>query len=685
MKTESNNNIAYVSEGVNTTGFNIAVNDTMFRMLTSNIYSKPKLAVLREWSTNACDACIGADKEVVYDVHLPTEEDCTLSVRDYGTGLSTEDIKGLFSTLGESTKRNSDKLNGCFGIGRMAGLAVADAFTVDSFYKGEHHSYLVSVSNGTPSTSHFGSMPTEEPDGLRLSVTVPNQDIVMYQSLAKELYPYFDHKPRLNYDIDVSTREGLFRNDSWYIEKDNRLNVQTNKVVLSQVVYAIPSSGDIDNKGLSSVVIKAQPGDVTFNPGRESLSLDRKTVNYLNNAFSKVSKEFVSQLDTLLSLSISDKEVVDNFYTMKKSSSNSVSPEVMHKYSSKYLSAIVPNNSTYLSLQEDFDSLCDNLLAIGLKTPSYANAKRLGPYTMCDINYFMGVPHVILDLKTGFKKALNEEFHGKGYAVWQRNGKADLDKSVAMAKTFLDGMGLTYQLASELVETDSSPSVQRTEALYANPINNSGNVGTSRHITKDMQSAGKILYVKLSNTTPIMDSENVTLSTCMRLKSLLVNDTYRVFGVPKKYQKYVSTLDSWQTLESYLGEVVKDKVFGTEIDIDIPLSYPARFRSSQLTGLPKPIVDFSKMYEKYQNFIKTNGLFVRKNDEQLISTIKEFKGVLAPYEMCSQSYIDDLMRKHYSSMLIIDSIPFSTSIPEMVYQRLAMLEEYYYNETHKIK
>ena len=67
------------------------------------------------------------------------------------------------------------------------------------------------------------------------------------------------------------------------------------------------------------------------------------------------------------------------------------------------------------------------------------------------------------------------------------------------------------------------------------------------------------------------------------------------------------------------------------------------------------------------------------------TSFKEFKGVLAPYEMCSQSYIDDLMRKHSSSMLIIDSIYYSTSIPEMVYQRLAMLEEYYYNETHKIK
>ena len=115
IQQEYKNNVAEVHGDIETTGFSIEINESMFQMLTSNVYNDPILAVMREWSTNACDACIEADKEVNFDVHLPTIEETYFSVRDYGTGLSPEDIVGLFSNLGASTKRNSSQLNGTLG------------------------------------------------------------------------------------------------------------------------------------------------------------------------------------------------------------------------------------------------------------------------------------------------------------------------------------------------------------------------------------------------------------------------------------------------------------------------------------------------------------------------------------------------------------------------------------------
>ena len=70
---------------------------------------------IREWSTNAIDACISAGVTPHFDVQLPTASDPTFAVRDYGTGLAPEDIVGLFSNLGASTKRNSDMYNGTLG------------------------------------------------------------------------------------------------------------------------------------------------------------------------------------------------------------------------------------------------------------------------------------------------------------------------------------------------------------------------------------------------------------------------------------------------------------------------------------------------------------------------------------------------------------------------------------------
>jgi len=95
--------------------FKIEMNAMVFDMLVSKVYTDKVLAVIREWSTNAIDACIDAKLPIKFDVHLPTVLEPYFSVRDYGTGLSDEDVKGLYSTLGASTKRESNEYNGVFG------------------------------------------------------------------------------------------------------------------------------------------------------------------------------------------------------------------------------------------------------------------------------------------------------------------------------------------------------------------------------------------------------------------------------------------------------------------------------------------------------------------------------------------------------------------------------------------
>ena len=97
------------------TSFTIETNASMFSLLTSKVYNDPIAAVIREWSTNAIDACIAANKPIDFEVHIPTATECYFSVRDYGTGLEADQLTTLFCTLGASTKRNSNKYNGTFG------------------------------------------------------------------------------------------------------------------------------------------------------------------------------------------------------------------------------------------------------------------------------------------------------------------------------------------------------------------------------------------------------------------------------------------------------------------------------------------------------------------------------------------------------------------------------------------
>jgi DNA topoisomerase VI subunit B len=112
---ENRNAIKEVSSGVTSSDFSIEVNASMFKMLMADVYTDPIKAVIREWSTNACDACLEAGVPVKFDVHLPVAGESTFSVRDYGTGLSPEVLTGLFTVLGASTKRDSNKYNGTLG------------------------------------------------------------------------------------------------------------------------------------------------------------------------------------------------------------------------------------------------------------------------------------------------------------------------------------------------------------------------------------------------------------------------------------------------------------------------------------------------------------------------------------------------------------------------------------------
>ncbi len=191
IQQEGRDVIKQVSTGVTSTDFSIEVNSSMFKMLMADVYTDTIKAVIREWSTNACDACLEAGKPVKFDVHLPVAGANTFSVRDYGTGLTPEVLTGLFTILGASTKRDSNKYNGTLGIGRMAGLAVADMFTVESFLDGTLYSYVVSMQEGKPTILHLGTTSTQEPDGLKLSVEVNASAISMYRNTAKEVYQFF--------------------------------------------------------------------------------------------------------------------------------------------------------------------------------------------------------------------------------------------------------------------------------------------------------------------------------------------------------------------------------------------------------------------------------------------------------------------------------------------------------------
>ena len=73
--------------------FDIAASPAAFDILANKLYSNQRLAILRELTTNAADAQIAAgqtDKNII--LHIPTESEQYFKVRDFGNGLSEDEI-----------------------------------------------------------------------------------------------------------------------------------------------------------------------------------------------------------------------------------------------------------------------------------------------------------------------------------------------------------------------------------------------------------------------------------------------------------------------------------------------------------------------------------------------------------------------------------------------------------------
>ena len=116
--------------------------DFITTLLTSNLYSKPLESFLRETIANAYDSHVeaGSNEYILLVITRTGYNEFTISVRDYGVGLSPERFDQIYKNIGSSTKRDSNDYIGAFGIGRFAGLSCSDVVNINSYYNGTKYS-----------------------------------------------------------------------------------------------------------------------------------------------------------------------------------------------------------------------------------------------------------------------------------------------------------------------------------------------------------------------------------------------------------------------------------------------------------------------------------------------------------------------------------------------------------------
>lgn len=206
--------------------FKIKASAKAFKIL-SGFYSEPILAIPRELGANAWDSHVKAgNTKTPFEVHAPNTLEPWFSIRDFGTGLSPEDIDQIYTTYFESTKTSDNDSDGCMGLGSKTPFNYADNFTVTSWFKGKKHVYNCFIDEtGSPNIMHIVTEESKEHSGMEVKFAVKLGDISMWIDRITRAYAPFRNRPVIKgANITFEPREYIYQGTNWAYRKNEGWN-----------------------------------------------------------------------------------------------------------------------------------------------------------------------------------------------------------------------------------------------------------------------------------------------------------------------------------------------------------------------------------------------------------------------------------------------------------------------------
>lgn len=289
--------------------FTIDATPEAFEILSSGLYSDRIRAIVRELSCNAYDSHVVAGKaDVPFDLQLPNALNPTFVIRDYGTGLSHEQVMSLYRTYFRSTKTNSNDVIGQLGLGSKSPFSYASTFIVESYYQGTKRIYsCYKNEKNFPAVVLMGEEPTDQPNGLSVSIAVRGVDVDKFETAARKTYMYFKTLPNVTgvpYFQPYSVAHHV-AGDSWTIrDAYYAAGMSGAYVIQGQVPYPVDATILQENGLTGNALLLAQAdvditlpiGSVSPAPSREHLSYNHTTIISLIDAFNKAAEQFHRQV-----------------------------------------------------------------------------------------------------------------------------------------------------------------------------------------------------------------------------------------------------------------------------------------------------------------------------------------------------------------------------------------------------
>ena len=287
----------------NTFGIDTEDVSLILEIIRNKLYSNKLGSFIREISSNAYDAMVelaintgGSELDVrnkCIDYTLPTDNNnSTFTIRDYGTGMSDDKIRNIYTKVGKSTRSVSNKFVGMMGIGRLVGFCVTDSFNVTSYLDGIRTEYLCYIDEtkcGKIAT--LSQSDTTEPNGIAISINVPRE---MWRDLCYELKLFIYGVDDVQFNVTnindiniphVYDTSEYFTPPVKYFEGKNWICYNSKDSSFSYIKMGIvkyPIAHLHKFLKYNRIIFNVPIGSITINASREAVEYTKETTAFIN-------------------------------------------------------------------------------------------------------------------------------------------------------------------------------------------------------------------------------------------------------------------------------------------------------------------------------------------------------------------------------------------------------------------
>lgn len=266
--------------------------DRLIWMFT-DLYSDLEEVVIREYPINGLDSHRAAGTTRPIEVSLPTFNDPTYVVKDYGTGLSEYEAMEHYGSYGWTSKLETNEQVGMMGLGCKSALTYTKQFALTAVQDGLATEVLVlraideETGREVPSIETVSVTPTNEPNGV--TVYIPVDNVASFNRKAHRFFSYWKAGDVLVDGEEPEPPPGRWIDDDVLIQDDRSLvdfNQAGTTVVMGNIPYQISHDYALDGDIFphAHIVVWVPIGAVDPTPAREALSYTPRTLETLDAA-----------------------------------------------------------------------------------------------------------------------------------------------------------------------------------------------------------------------------------------------------------------------------------------------------------------------------------------------------------------------------------------------------------------